>query len=132
MITKKVLLLLITPMLFLTACSSGTTSAITNLDASSFSSLISGDEVTVIDVRTADEFLSGHIAKAINIDVEASTFNDLVSKLNKSKKYAVYCHSGRRSAIATSKMSDLGFSSVNNLNGGVEQWIASGFTLTTQ
>jgi rhodanese-related sulfurtransferase len=73
----------------------------------------------------------GHIANAINIDVEGMQFNADVSKLDKTKTYAVYCHSGRRSGIATSEMSKLGFSKLFNLDGGIGAWSTAGQQLVT-
>jgi rhodanese-related sulfurtransferase len=73
--------------------------------------------------------MSGHLANAINIDVEGAQFNSDVAKLDKSKTYAVYCRSGRRSAIATDEMSKLGFKTLFNLEGGTGAWSAAGQTL---
>jgi rhodanese-related sulfurtransferase len=70
-----------------------------------------------------------HLANAINIDVEGMQFNSDVTKLDKTKTYAVYCRSGRRSAIATAEMSKLGFKTLFNLEGGTGAWSAAGQTL---
>jgi phage shock protein E len=42
-----------------------------------------------MDVRTPSEYAAGHIAGAINIDVEAPTFNVEIAKLEKNATYAV-------------------------------------------
>ena len=75
--------------------------------------------------------MTGHIAGAINIDVEATTFDNVIAKLDKTKTYAVYCHSGRRSGIATTAMAKAGFTSIFNLSNGVTDWIAQGLPLVT-
>ncbi len=111
----------------LAAC--GGSSAITNLDAAGFKAKAETAGVTVIDVRTPDEFAAGHIAGAINIDVEGDSFYDGIDALDKTKTYAVYCHSGRRSGIAASEMADAGFTSIYNLDGGIIVWGNAGYEL---
>ena len=115
-------------MLLLTACG-GSSVKVNNLDANAFASDIKNPGVVVLDVRTAGEFASGHIENAINIDVESSDFDAQIAKLDKKVEYAVYCHSGRRSGIATEKMAKSGFEKVTNLNGGIQAWQAAGFPL---
>ena len=115
-------------MLLLTACG-GSSVKVNNLDANAFASDIKNPGVVVLDVRTAGEFASGHIEYAINIDVESSDFDAQIAKLDKKVEYAVYCHSGRRSGIATEKMAKSGFEKVTNLNGGIQAWQAAGFPL---
>ena len=80
---------------------------------------------TVIDVRTPGEYAAGHLAGAINIDVEASDFSARIASLDKSAPYLVYCHSGRRSAIAAKTMTDAGFTDVAD-GGGMSDLVAAG------
>ena len=89
-----------------------------------------GSELTVIDVRTADEFASGHLEGAVNIDVEGGQFSALIADLPKDAPYMVYCHSGRRSAIAAQAMIDAGFTEVYDL-GGIVDWQAAGLPVVT-
>ncbi len=113
----------------LTSCGS---SAATNLGAADFNAKTVESGVVVLDVRSAGEYASGHIPNAINIDVEGYTFDSDIAKLDKSKVYAVYCHSGRRSGIAVGKMADAGFKNLFNLDGGIQAWQAAGLQLVTQ
>ena len=115
--------------LALAACGS---SGITTQKASDFAQTISNPAVVLIDVRTPSEYASGHIANAVNIDVESGTFEQQIASLDKSKTYAVYCHSGRRSANAASIMSKAGFTKIFNLDGGVTEWVNAGQQLVTQ
>ena len=114
----------------LTACGSST-SAITNLNSKDFATKITDTSIVVLDVRTASEFAAGHIARAINIDVDGVNFQGEVSKLDKSATYAVYCHSGRRSGIATAQMAKLGFTNIFNLTSGLSDWLANGLPVVT-
>ena len=113
----------------LTGCSSST--SVTNLDAAGFAEKITKADVITLDVRTPGEFMEGHIAGAINIDVEGSYFYSEIANLDKSKSYAVYCRSGRRSLIAVDKLSAAGFEKLSNLNTGINDWIANGLPLVT-
>ena len=68
-----------------------------DVDVKQFAEIIADTSVVVLDVRTADEFAEGHIARAVNIDVKQSDFTDKAkATLPKGKTIAVYCRSGRR------------------------------------
>jgi rhodanese-related sulfurtransferase len=83
----------------------------------------------ILDVRTADEFNSGHLEGAINIDYYADNFKANVDKLERSKEYLVYCRSGIRGAFATQIMLDLGFTRVHNMTGAITQWTNAGYPI---
>lgn len=72
---------------------------------------------TVIDVRTPEEFASGHVTGAVNIPVEAADFSDRIAELDPKASYLVYCRSGRRSAIAADIMAQAGFTDVVDAGG---------------
>ena len=99
-----------------------------NLDAPKFAEKIAEPDVVVLDVRTPEEFKSGHIPNAINIDIYSDYFRADISALDKSKRYAVYCRSGKRSVDASSEMDLTGFKSTFNLTGGIIEWVDSGRT----
>lgn len=111
-------------LLVLTACSSG--GGATNLGSEDFAKKIAEPGIVILDVRTSGEFYAGHIEGAINIDVEGMQFDADIAKLDKTKTYAVYCHTGRRSGIAVGKMSDAGFTSLFNLSSGITDWQSKG------
>ena len=69
----------------------------------------------VIDVRSATEFAEGHVQGAINLDLENGAFQAKLSSLDNSVGYALYCRSGRRSAIAAELMATAGFTEVRDL-----------------
>jgi rhodanese-related sulfurtransferase len=77
-------------------------------------------------VRTPEEFNAGHIANAININLEGSDFASEVSKLDKNATVAVYCRSGNRSGVATEQMAELGFVDMYDMQGGILDWEAAG------
>jgi rhodanese-related sulfurtransferase len=77
----------------------------------------------ILDVRTSEEFESGYIKGALNMDIRGGAdFLASIEMLDKSKSYFVYCRSGARSGQACQLMSQMGFSAVYNLEGGVLAW----------
>lgn len=80
-------------------------------------------EAVILDVRTEEEFESGYIPNAKNIDLRMGPgFIDEINTLEKNKSYYVYCRSGARSAQAVQLMRDLGFNESYNLLGGILDW----------
>jgi phage shock protein E len=113
--------------LLVTGCgSSSSASAIQTVDPQAWMQAAAQPGVTMIDVRTPEEYAAGHVEGAININVEGSTFSSDISKLDKNGAYALYCHSGRRSALATDQMSQAGFTKITNLKGGIADLQAAG------
>jgi rhodanese-related sulfurtransferase len=95
--------------------------------AADFAAAAAAPGVTIVDVRTPAEFASGHIAGAVNVDVESANFKGLVSALDPAKKYAVYCHSGNRSRAAMTAMAGMGYANTVGLDGGITAWTGAGF-----
>lgn len=128
---KKLLALFaLVGVLLVAGCSSGgSTAAVQAVDPQAFLSTASQPGVAVIDVRTPAEYAAGHVNGAINIDVESPTFSADIEKLDKNGTYAVYCHSGRRSGLATDQMGQAGFTKVYNLTGGIADLQAAGATV---
>ncbi len=114
--------------LFLSGCGSSDS---TNLGAQEFQAKASEPGVVVLDVRTGGEYAAGHIANAINIDVEGMTFDGDIKSLDKDAKYAVYCQSGRRSVNAIKKLQDAGFTNLFNLKNGILDWQGAGLPVVT-
>ncbi len=74
----------------------------------------------LIDVRTPEEFASGHLEGAINID--HSRIGQDIAKVPVAKDDTVllYCRSGRRSEIALQTLQKMGYSKAQNY-GGMEE-----------
>ena len=124
---RKLIVVILTSVLILTGGTSADDSV--DLKVSDFSAKSQEVGVVSLDVRTADEFAEGHLIDAININVESGNFEAEIEKLDKNTTYAVYCRSGRRSAVAVDLMKKAGFTSLYNLDGGVIDWSASGLPL---
>lgn len=122
---KKIFALLAIILLMLTSCSSK--GEVMNMSSADFAKKIHEPGIVVLDVRTPEEFSGPHIHGALNIDFEAGNFKEKISHLDKSATYAVYCRSGRRSALAIETMKEVGFTSLVNLSDGINDWTSNGF-----
>ena len=88
-----------------------------------WSQFLNDEHGIIIDVRTEDEFESGKIPGALNIDIyKGQGFIYEIEELDKSKNFYVYCAAGVRSANACGVMQQLGFENVFNLVGGFSNW----------
>jgi len=123
----KKIIALFASVLLLAGCS--TSSSTNNLSVTEFSSKTAESGVVTLDVRTPGEFNEGHVEGAQLIDFQSGNFENEIATLDKSKTYAVYCRSGSRSGQAVKVMSDAGFTSVYNLDGGVIDWTIAGLPL---
>ena len=94
------------------------TNAIKVLSLTEFKEHTENKNVQLIDVRTSDEFNSGHIKDAKNIDFYSGNFNVEFNKLDKEQPVYVYCRSGSRSRKTASKLEAIGFTEIYDLNGG--------------
>jgi len=86
-------------------------------------------DLVVLDIRTPEEFASGHLANAINIDYYADDFESKLAELDLEVPYVMYCNSGNRSSNALPVMDSLGFAEVYELDGGIQAWYSAGLTV---
>ena len=118
-----------------TACSpddgSSSSQSATTLDAAAFGERVASDGVVVLDVRTPEEFAAGHLAGAVNVDLESGSFESDITGLDQAAPYAVYCRSGNRSGQAMGIMQDAGFTDVAHLDGGIVAWQEAGGQIVT-
>ena len=85
--------------------------------------------ITILDVRTPEEFAEGHLKGALNIDIASPTFQKSLQALDPSKTYLVHCAAGGRSTRSLSSLQRLGFTSVIHLDGGLNEWKKAGLPL---
>lgn len=83
---------------------------------------IKAGSITAIDVRSAEEYSAGHVPGAIN--VPHNSIEDQLNEITKLKGQPVllYCHSGRRAAIAEATLTQLGFTQLYHLQGDMIEW----------
>lgn len=76
----------------------------------------------LIDVRTPEEFVNGHLANALHMNISNGDLEKRMTYLDKSKPVFVYCYSGVRSARAGEILRKNGFAAVYDLKGGISKW----------
>jgi rhodanese-related sulfurtransferase len=109
--------------IILVACSSKNADSV--LEPEAFKSKIEAG-ATLIDVRTQEEYATGHISGSLNLDIKNPGFKDNLLILDPKKEYAVYCASGVRSSKAADVMRENGFTNVYTLTGGLKTWKEKG------
>ena len=75
----------------------------------------------ILDVRTKEEYASGHIPNAINIPNEVIGSEEIPELPDKDQLILVYCRSGNRSKQASKKLANLGYTNVVEF-GGIMDW----------
>ena len=82
----------------------------------------SSEPPVLLDVRTVEEFKSGHIRNSINIPHEILLSNiDLVSEYN-DEPLVVYCRSGKRASLVIEALKKHGFTNIVDIEGDILAW----------
>jgi len=116
-------LLLFSPIVF-AACDQAST-GVQNISRDEFVSNPPRDAL-ILDVRTQKEFDAGHVPQAILIP-----YDDLVSRVSElgnetGRPIVVYCESGKRAGIASTTLTEAGFTRILHLEGDMKGWRESG------
>ena len=87
------------------------------------------DAPIILDVRTEEEYESGHIPGAVNIlhtevGARANALPD-----DPETEIVVHCQSGRRAEIAQNTLAELGYTNVRHLDGDIAGWKEAGLPL---
>ena len=96
------------------------------LSCDELTKLLNNSKITLVDFRTAEEFKSGHIITAINLNLED------IEKLdtNNDNPFVAYASTDSDALKAASKFSTLGIQQVFYLEGGIKSWIENNMPLT--
>jgi len=91
----------------------------------------SEQQIVLLDVRTVEEFVDGHIPNALNIphkELEAR-----LAELSgaKNTQIVIYCRSGRRAEVAKQVLVKNGFSHLDHLSGDFNGWTSSKLPMVT-
>ena len=97
----------------------------TEINFISDSDLIEMQEIDyiLIDVRTLDEFNSGYIKKAKNLDFYSETFQNDILSIEKSLPIVLYCRTNNRSTKTANILKENGFKEISVLEGGITDWV---------
>ena len=79
------------------------------------------ENYVILDVRTAQEFASGHRPGAALLPNETIGTEDIPLLPDKDQLILVYCRSGNRSKQAAEKLAQLGYTNIVEF-GGINSW----------
>lgn len=83
----------------------------------------------LIDIRTPEEFATGHLKNAELMNFYDKDFRDRLLNMNRHQPTIIYCRSGNRSGKALEMMRELGFRNTYDIQGGTLAWQAAGLPL---
>jgi len=127
---KNILIAAFAFMIF--SCGPGNSSSDNTLPPGAFNDALKADnEIILLDVRSPEEVTAGFIERAENMNYNDEGFSSSLDNLDHSKKYFVYCASGKRSGKAADLMEEKGFTNVTTLEGGFNAWKATGLPVKT-
>jgi len=106
---------------FLAGCSSADAEFGRMSEQEAYELIKSGSDVIVLDVRSEDEFLTGHIAGSILLPVDEIEQRAIDVLADKDATILVICRAGNRSLTASQLLVDLGFRNVYEI-GGIMSW----------
>lgn len=107
--------------------SAKTAPGLIEVDGAKASEVLASDPaITIIDIRTPEEFAEGHLKGAVNIDFTADDFEARLSELDRDRPYLFHCASGNRSGKSLPIFEKLKFTRLYHLNTGFKGWVADG------
>ncbi len=122
------LIAICTTIFSLISCSQSSNANVKLLSATEYKNALNKTtDNIIIDVRTGEEYASGYIPNAININVLDDNFLNQINELDKTKTVFVYCKVGGRSADAATILAKNNFKNVIDLKGGIMAWQANKF-----
>lgn len=83
-------------------------------------------ELIIVDTRLEQYFKSGHIKGAINLPSTSLKMTEKVLRKEREKEIVIYSEDEERSKTTSDILSNIGFSKIRNLDGGIKGWINSG------
>ena len=87
-----------------------------------------GDGLLFVDVRTPEEYQSGHVPGAINIP--RNQLSSRLAELERARdRLVVYCERGPRAVAAAATLASAGFTGVRHLTGDMAGWRAAGLPI---
>lgn len=126
---KRIQSFMLCSALLLSACATSSPEAdraIKNIDVQVAQRSLKAENITVLDVRTPEEYAQGHIPGAKLMDFHGENFAEELKALDPKANYVVYCASGNRSNKAAQMMQSENFQNVSNVLGGFQAWQSQG------
>ena len=83
-------------------------------------------DYTLIDVRTTEEYESGHIQNALNFDFYSESFQKDILTLEKNSQIILYCRTQNRSTKTADFLKENGYREIKVIEGGITSWVKNG------
>ena len=87
---------------------------------------IQDTDYILVDVRTIEEYESGHIHDAVNFDFYSESFQKEILSLDKSASIILYCRTQNRSTKTANFLKENGYKEITVLEGGITSWVKNG------
>ena len=87
---------------------------------------IQDTDYILVDVRTLEEYESGHIQDAKHFDFYSELFQNDILNLDKSSSVILYCRTQNRSTKTANFLKENGYKEINVLEGGITSWVKNG------
>ena len=118
---KKIVILLVLGLVLITGCSKEESMRLESISMKQVHNISENmddyPEYVIVDVRSIEEYKSGHIKNAVNVPLP--NINEI--DIPKDKKIIVYCRSGSRSLTSAGELHKLGYKYIFNM-GGILDW----------
>jgi rhodanese-related sulfurtransferase len=88
--------------------------------------ITSGDAPAIIDVRSAREFVDGHVPGAVNVPFLRVSKHVEAIPADRDAELVVYCGHGPRAIIAARSLRKHGFTHITYLEGHFSKWRSAG------
>lgn len=104
---------------------------IQSIPAEEFKQQMYNDDVIVFDVRAPEEHVHFWVLPKVDLymNMYEDDFFDELWKLDKTKKYIIYCWHANRTGFLLNYMSNTGFEYVKDLAGGTDGWVEAWYEL---
>ena len=112
-------------LLFVYSCQTFESKEISVISDAPFTEIQDTDYI-LVDVRTAEEYESGHIQDAINFDYYSESFQKEILSLDKSASIVLYCRTQNRSTKTANYLKENGYKEINVIAGGITSWVKNG------
>ena len=91
-----------------------------------------GEKFVLVDVREESEYAKDHLAGAVHIG-KGVIERDIETKVpDPATPLVLYCGGGYRSALAAEALRKMGYTNVISMDGGIRDWRAKQYPLTTE
>ena len=87
---------------------------------------IQDTDYILVDVRTGEEYESGHIQDAVNFNFYSESFQNDILSLDKSASIVLYCRTQNRSTKTANYLKENGYKQITVIVGGITSWVKNG------